>query len=91
MPKSPSGYIGWVCVIDCYNRYIATELIKTKKNKELFKKLKTVFDRLGKFYMISGDGEFSNVKQFFKAQAMYLHTKVPSQKANLVRLSIFQL
>ena len=43
------GFIGFVCLIDAYNRFVFVEKIRSKGNKELEKKLKRLFRRSGPF------------------------------------------
>ena len=43
------GFIGFVCLIDAYNRFVFVEKIRSKGNKELEKTLKRLFRRSGPF------------------------------------------
>ena len=66
------------------SRFVWTEKIRSKGNPELEEKLTKIFEKSGHFYMCSADGEFMNLKKFFKKQNIYLYKKPTGRKANLV-------
>ena len=57
------------------HRFIFVQKIKSKENKELMKRFKSLFKKSGKFSTVSGDGEIANMSKFFKKNDMYLHVK----------------
>ena len=82
-------FLGFIILIDTYNRYVFTEKFKgkkigTPKREELDKRYKLLFERAGHFSMICGDGEIRLQKHFFDQNDTYLFTKHKGRKANLV-------
>lgn len=70
--KPYKNFIGFIVLVDVFNRMVFTQTIKSKKKEEIEKQLKALFKRCGKFNVVITDGELEYLKSFFKDLGMYL-------------------
>ena len=89
-PKDPVGsYKGFITLIDCFNRFCWTMPIKNKTKPELTRQLTKLFKKSNTHMdVISSDGEFEYMRDFFTKNGMHLKTKVKGQHAMLVENAI---
>ena len=73
------GYVGFICMIDVYSRFVWTEKIKSKKNDHLIECMKKLFKRSKPFRVIHGDGEMENIRKALDDMSIHLQTKARGQ------------
>ena len=86
------GYIGFIILIDIFNRFVWVEKFKSKAKKELDKRYKKLFDRAGNDFSVCWtDGEIENNRSFFDSVGIKLMTKPKGQHCSLVESKIGQI